>query len=98
MTRIGSGLIRKQSVLSAAPFSCDSLPHVSVVVDVHEEILAPLRAGFSVVTKHHTFELHAQGSLRSKQRHTRLCRSAIALAVVTGNTRSNDVQRRVIPA
>src|SRR6185436_382826 len=41
-------------------------------------------------------ELHAQCSLRSKQRHTRLGRSAIALAVVAGNTRRNGVHWRVI--
>src|ERR1044072_569582 len=83
---------------SVPSFTCDSLTHVSIVVDVHEEILAPLRASFSVVTKHHPLELHAQGSLRSEQRHTRLRRSPIALAVVAGNTRSNDVHGRVISA
>src|ERR1044072_8441933 len=84
--------------LSVLSFTCDSLTHVSIVVDVHEEILAPLRASFGVVTKHHPLELHAQGSLRSEQRHTRLRRSASALAVVAGNTRSNDVHGRVISA
>src|SRR6185436_6646722 len=77
-------------------FTLNSLPDVSVIVNIHEEILAPLRTSFSVVTEHHAFELHAQRRLRSKQRHARFSRSAIALSVVAGNTRRNDVPLRVI--
>src|SRR6185369_4092011 len=82
--------------LSVAPLALNFVANISVIVNIHEEILAPFRTSFGVVTEHHAFELHAQCSLRSKQRHTRFSRSAIALAVVAGNTRGNDVHRRVI--
>src|SRR6185436_12075371 len=82
--------------LTACSFARNPITHVSVVVDVHEEILAPFGTCFCVVTKHDALELHAQRALRRKQRHTRFSRSSIALAVVARNTRRHDVDRRII--
>src|SRR5512134_1560254 len=65
-------------------------------MNVHEEILAPFSACFRVVAKHHPLQLHSQCPLRSKQRHTRLIWSAVALAVVTRHACGNDVYRRII--
>ena len=83
-------------LLPSCSFARDSITHVSVVVDVHEEILAPFGTCFGVVTKHYALEFHAQRALRGEQRHTRFGRSAIALAVVARNTRGGDIHRRII--
>jgi hypothetical protein len=42
-----------------AALAANSVTHVTIVVNVHEEILAPL-AVLRVVTKHYALELHAQ--------------------------------------
>src|SRR6185295_7007648 len=76
----------------------DLITHVTIIVDVHEEILAPLSTCFGIVTKHDALEFHAQRALRSQQRHARFGRCAAALAVVARNTRSDDVDRRIISA
>src|SRR4029079_1234451 len=84
------------SWLTPCSLALDSVTNVAVIVNVHEEILAPLGTCFGVVTKHNALEFHAQRALRSKQRHARFSRSATALAVVARNTRSDNVDRRVI--
>src|SRR5438445_3121 len=37
----------------------------TVIVHIHEQVLAPLRSCFCIVAKHNAFEFHAQCCLRS---------------------------------
>ena len=68
----------------------------TIIVHVHEQVLAPLGSCFGIVTKHHAFELHSQRCLRSQQRHACFRRCAIALPVVALDASRNNVHRRVI--
>src|SRR6266516_2689441 len=68
----------------------------TIIVHVHEEVLAPLGSCFGIVTKHDPFELHAQRRLRSQQWHSCFFRRAVALPVVALDTSRHDVYGRVI--
>src|SRR5262245_46288356 len=81
---------------AARAFALDSFTYVTIIVDVHEEILAPFSTRLCVVAKHHALELHTQRRLRSQQRHACFRGRAIALPLVAGDTRRHDVHGRVI--
>src|SRR5258706_14107464 len=70
--------------------------YATIIVHVHEEVLAPLGFTFGIMTKHDAFELHAQRRLRSQEWHAGFCRRAIALAVVAGDTCGDNIHRRII--
>src|SRR6266498_1195847 len=71
---------------------------VTIIVHIHEQVLAPFGSCLCVVTEHNAFELHAQRRLRCQQRHSCFCRSAIALPVVALDTSRDYVYGRVITA
>jgi len=68
----------------------------TIIVHVHEQVLAPFGSRLCVVTKHYAFELHAQRRLGSQQRHSCLFRCAVALPVVALDTSRDNVYGRVI--
>src|SRR5688572_29453429 len=79
-------------------FESHLLPNVTIIVDIHEEVLAPFGPCLRVVTEHDALEFHTQRRLRSQQRHSGFIRRAVALAVVAGNACGYDVYRRVVAA
>ena len=62
-----SSKYKVQSTFLEAPLSLGVhlLHHGTIIVHIHEQVLAPLGSCFGVVTKHDAFELHAQRRLRS---------------------------------
>src|SRR5574341_131126 len=68
----------------------------TIVMHIHEQVLAPLGSRFCIVAKHDAFELHTQRRLRSQQRHSCFFRVAVALAVVALDASRDDVHGRVI--
>src|SRR5438132_10814853 len=73
-----------------------SIHDFTIIVHIHEQVLAPLGSRFCIVAKHHAFEPHAQCCLRSQQRHSCFFRRAVAFPVVALDASRHYVHRRVL--
>src|SRR5215831_10211830 len=63
--------IWQSAILEAPlPFVMHLLHDFTIIVHVHEQVLAPFGSRLCIVTKHYAFELHAQCRLRSQQWHS----------------------------
>src|ERR1043166_489345 len=58
-----SSFVSSYPDLAAPAFAFHLLSQVTIIVHVHEQVLAPLSSRLCVVTKHDAFEFHAQRRL-----------------------------------